>query len=451
MGIEINAYAAELARVTIWIGEIQWMLNHGFALPARPDPAPARPHRDAATRCWTSPTRRTRARRSGRRPSSSSATRRSWAASCMRRGLGDDYVEHAVRRLRGRLPAIADLVLLLAREGAGRDRSRSDPARRAAGDAGDPRRREPAGARADQGVGRHLLRPLGRPVGPGRGATSTSASSARTTAPRRERELDGQPVADINAEPDRRRRPDAGAAPRARTSASRSWATRRAAHSTSTRSHGRGLLASPNPDGRSNADVVRPWVNGCDITGRPSDMWIIDFGVDMPEAEAALYEAPFEYVRRARPADARPDERRCRVRGAMVAPRATRGRRCARRSPDVARYIATPAMSKHRLFVVGSPPHVLPDSALVVFARDDDYTFGVLHSRVHEVWARAHRDPAARGRVRLPLHPHDLLRDLPVPAPHRRAARGHRRGRPRARPPPRRLAQPARPRPRRAR
>ena len=29
------------------------------------------------------------------------------------------------------------------------------------------------------------------------------------------------------------------------------------------------------------------------------------------------------------------------------------------------------------------------DSALIVFARDDDYTFGVLHSRVHELWARA--------------------------------------------------------------
>ena len=24
-GIEINPYAAELARVTVWIGEIQWM------------------------------------------------------------------------------------------------------------------------------------------------------------------------------------------------------------------------------------------------------------------------------------------------------------------------------------------------------------------------------------------------------------------------------------------
>ena len=31
MGIEINPYAAELARMTIWIGEIQWMLQHGFS------------------------------------------------------------------------------------------------------------------------------------------------------------------------------------------------------------------------------------------------------------------------------------------------------------------------------------------------------------------------------------------------------------------------------------
>lgn len=29
-GIEINAYAAEFARVTVWIGEIQWMLKHGY-------------------------------------------------------------------------------------------------------------------------------------------------------------------------------------------------------------------------------------------------------------------------------------------------------------------------------------------------------------------------------------------------------------------------------------
>jgi hypothetical protein len=51
------------------------------------------------------------------------------------------------------------------------------------------------------------------------------------------------------------------------------------------------------------------------------------------------------------------------------------------------RFIATPATAKHRLFV-WVPGGTIPDHALVVFARDDDYTFGVLHSRVHELWAR---------------------------------------------------------------
>jgi hypothetical protein len=34
------------------------------------------------------------------------------------------------------------------------------------------------------------------------------------------------------------------------------------------------------------------------------------------------------------------------------------------------------------------PAETLADSALIVIARDDDYTLGVLHSRVHELWAR---------------------------------------------------------------
>jgi hypothetical protein len=36
LGIELNPYAAELARVTVWIGEIQWMLSHGFSLSKNP-------------------------------------------------------------------------------------------------------------------------------------------------------------------------------------------------------------------------------------------------------------------------------------------------------------------------------------------------------------------------------------------------------------------------------
>ena len=40
LGIEINPYAAELARVTVWIGEIQWMLAHGYQYREDPILAP---------------------------------------------------------------------------------------------------------------------------------------------------------------------------------------------------------------------------------------------------------------------------------------------------------------------------------------------------------------------------------------------------------------------------
>ena len=52
------------------------------------------------------------------------------------------------------------------------------------------------------------------------------------------------------------------------------------------------------------------------------------------------------------------------------------------------RYIATPRVSKHRLLIWVSSD-TLPDSAVVAVARGDDYSFGVLHSRIHELWARS--------------------------------------------------------------
>jgi type II restriction/modification system DNA methylase subunit YeeA len=55
---------------------------------------------------------------------------------------------------------------------------------------------------------------------------------------------------------------------------------------------------------------------------------------------------------------------------------------------NLGRYIATPAVSKHRTFM-WLPAEVLPDHAIFAIARADDYFFGVLHSRAHEVWARA--------------------------------------------------------------
>ena len=48
-GIEINAYAAELARVSVWIGEIQWMRRNGFSNTTNPilDPLDTIECRDA--------------------------------------------------------------------------------------------------------------------------------------------------------------------------------------------------------------------------------------------------------------------------------------------------------------------------------------------------------------------------------------------------------------------
>jgi type II restriction/modification system DNA methylase subunit YeeA len=50
------------------------------------------------------------------------------------------------------------------------------------------------------------------------------------------------------------------------------------------------------------------------------------------------------------------------------------------------RIIVTPRVAKYRLFV-WSHPRVLPDSATVAIARDDDTSFGILHSRFHESWS----------------------------------------------------------------
>ena len=36
LGIELNSYAAELARVSVWIGEIQWMRRNGFTAARNP-------------------------------------------------------------------------------------------------------------------------------------------------------------------------------------------------------------------------------------------------------------------------------------------------------------------------------------------------------------------------------------------------------------------------------
>lgn len=147
----------------------------------------------------------------------------------------------------------------------------------------------------------------------------------------------------------------------------------------------RRMLAAPlNPNGRPNADVVRPWVNGLDITRRPRGMYIIDFGVDMPLEHAALYELPFAHVEQHVKPE-REGNRRAAYRDRWwihAEPRPALRQAVA----PLHRYLITPTVAKHRLFVWTTPATVA-DHQLIAIARDDDYTFGVLHARPHEVWS----------------------------------------------------------------
>jgi type II restriction/modification system DNA methylase subunit YeeA len=113
-------------------------------------------------------------------------------------------------------------------------------------------------------------------------------------------------------------------------------------------------------------------------------MWIIDFGDDMSEEDASQYEAPFEYVRQ-HVKRQRDENERSWYRPEWwlhYAPRPNMRRALA----GMSRYIGTARVAKHRLFIWFAP-QILADSQIIVFARDDDYFFGVLHSRFHELWS----------------------------------------------------------------
>ena len=144
------------------------------------------------------------------------------------------------------------------------------------------------------------------------------------------------------------------------------------------------LALRGNPHGRPNADVLRPWRNGMDVTRRPSGKWIIDFGWTMSEADAALYEAPFEYGAR----EIRPARVARQARGYAKSwwmherPRPEMWERLA----PLPRFIVTPTVAKHRVFA-WMTGETCPDHQLIAIARDEDTAFGVLYSRFHELWA----------------------------------------------------------------
>jgi hypothetical protein len=174
------------------------------------------------------------------------------------------------------------------------------------------------------------------------------------------------------------------------------------------------MLREPNPHGRPNSDVILPWVNGLDVTRRPRRMCIIDFGFRATEAECAKYATPFAHVRdrvrperlgNARALYARNWWRHVEPRPGMLAVLA-----------PLPLFLVTARVTKHRLFAWLESP-TLPDSALFAFALPDDYSFGVLHSRLHEVWSLAQGTQLREKESGTRYTPSSCFETFPFPFP----------------------------------
>ena len=385
-GIEINAYAAELARVSVWIGEIQWMRRNGFPESRDPilKPLDTIECRDAIlTPDNTEPDWPEADVVIGNPPF--------LGTKLQIRQLGEEYVSRLRSTYTKRVPAGADLVCYWF-EKAGRQIASGKAARVGLVATNSIRGGWNLPALQSATDGHRIFEAWGDEpwVNDGAAVRVSLICFARcdddsVSTPR----LDGQPVDEIHADLTATRDHqgvDLTLARRLPANARVAFvADQKGGPFDISGSQAREWLLLPaNPNGRTNADVLKPWVNGMDLTRRPAGKWIVDFGWTMSDADAALYEEPFRWVKE------------------HVYPMRSTVRRKAHRERwwrhadsrpgmwaalgNLSRYIATPTVAKHRLFV-RCDARVCPDHQLIVIARDDDTTLGILHSRFHEIWS----------------------------------------------------------------
>jgi type II restriction/modification system DNA methylase subunit YeeA len=376
-GIEINPFAAELARTTIWIGDIQWRVKNAVLTHPRPilRKLDSIECRDALL--------------------TAEGAEAEWpeadfivgnppflGGKLMRRGLGDTYVETLFTAFAGKVPAEADLVCYW-----------FSKAWRAL-EAGRALRCGLVATNSIRGgANRRVLEPMAE-KGAIFEAWSDEAWTVEGAAVRvsivcfgganaSETYLDGLPVsgvfADLTSSIDltkvKKLRENEGVCIEGfkkygpfdvSGGVARDW-----------------LTAPLNVNSRPNSDVIRPWLNAMDLVRTSSDTWVVDFN-GFSEDEAKLYEAPFEFAyEKVRPTRLKDRAKRTREKWWTF----ERDRPpLRRRLRQMSRFIATPVVSKHRLFV-WLDPDCLIANLLDAIARDDDTTFGVLHSRFHEAWS----------------------------------------------------------------
>jgi type II restriction/modification system DNA methylase subunit YeeA len=380
LGIEVNPYAAELARVTIWIGEIQWMIENGFNTARNPvlKPLDQIECRDAIlNEDGSEPTWPKADAIVGNPPF--------LGGKLMRNGLGSQYVTQLFTLYQERVPAEADLVTYWFEKAARQlEQGKVDRVGLVATNSirGGPNRRV---LRRVQEVGQIFNAWGDEPwINEGAAVRVSLISFGKSDEPRY---LNGESVEAISA--DLRAvgatNVDVTTAERLAENASLCFmGVTKVGPFDIPGELARSWIPLPNPHKRSNAEVLRPSWNGLDVTRRRRDMWIIDFGVGTSERDASCYEVPFRYLEEHVKPERAKNNRENYVKFWWLHGEARPSLRTA--LSKLKRAIVTPEVSKHRIFA-WLPHGVLPDKNLQVVVRDDDVTFGILSSTIHEIWA----------------------------------------------------------------
>lgn len=383
LGIEINAFAAELARVTVWIGDIQWCQRNGEPLSSRPilKPLDSIEHRDALLT--------PKGKEAAWPQADVIVGNPPFLGGSKKRGeLGSDYFDALAKAYsKDRVPPGADLVCYWF------DKARIEITNGRLKCAGLVATNSIRG-----GANRTVLDAIARDtqiltawsdepwVNAGAAVrVSLICFGQASILPMLDGKKVGQIHADLTAGEANNSGGDLTHAISLKSSQGACFmgASKKAPFDIEG-NLARQWLSQPNPNGKPNSRVVRPLCNGIDLTRRWGDRWIVDFGTAMSEADAALFESPFGHVvDHVKPvATKNSDKQVARNWWRHARPRVDM--RTAIEQLD--RFIITVAVAKHRTFSWMNAT-VLPDQATLAIAREDDSTFGILHSRFHELWS----------------------------------------------------------------
>ena len=381
LGIELNPYAAELARVSVWIGEIQWMRRNGFEAAKNPI------LRTLDTiECRDAVLAPDGGRAEWPRADVVVGNPPFLGASRMLGELGEAYTASLRSAWGDIVPGFADLVCFWFAK-AWQQMQAGNLARAGLVSTNSIR----------GGANREVLKPI---VEGGRifaawadEAWTVDGAAVRVSligfdtlhdGPSR---LDGREVTAVFADlTGNIEGVDLTKASQLQENTGQAFlGTKKGGPFDLTSDQAREMLTAPtNPNGRRNADVLHRRFTGTDLARRPEDRWIIDFGHGVSAATAMLFEAPFSYiVKHVKPIR---DQNRREARRLNYWLHSETAPGLRKRIANLNRFIGTPRVSKYRLFSWLNPTASIDDGAIAI-ARDDDTTFGILHSRFHELWS----------------------------------------------------------------